>query len=85
MTTLKASETRIPPKVFNNVAIRNMRASIERRDGERVVLISQKQYDLFEALEDYLDNMEADEALAEMKAAGKEPVSLDQVKARLGL
>ncbi|MEA2062755.1 MAG: hypothetical protein U9P14_03565 [Gemmatimonadota bacterium] len=85
MTTLRASDTRIPAKVFNDVAIRFERVMIERRDGEKIALISSKELELFETLENYYDNMLADQALAEMEALSEKPVSLEQVKAELGL
>ena len=85
MTTLTASRTRIPAEVFNDVAFRNARVVITRRDGECVILISARELELFEALENYVDNLLADQALAEMEAAGEKPVPLEQVKAELGL
>ena len=85
MTTLKASTTRIPTKIFNQVAFRNERAVIERRDGEKVILISSRELEIFEAYEKYIDNIEADRALAEMIANKETPIPLAQVKAELGL
>ena len=85
MLTLNASKTRIPAEVFNDVAFRNARVAIKRRDGESVILISAKELELFEALENYVDNVLADKALAEMEAAGEKPVPIEQVKAELGL
>ena len=85
MTTLKASTTRIPAKIFNDVAFRNERVAIERRDGEKVILISSRELELFEAVMNHLDNQLADQALAEMKASGEKPVPLEQIKAELGL
>ena len=85
MTTLSASITRIPPKVFNDVAFRNARVVIERRDGEKVILISLRELELLEALMDHYDNELANMALAEMETASEKPVSLEQVKQEMGL
>lgn len=85
MTTLTASTTRIPPQVFNEVAFRNARVVIERRDGEKVVLISPKELELLDTLMDHYDNELADQALAEMDAGGGKPVPLEQVRKELGL
>jgi len=85
MTTLTASDTRIPTKIFNDVVFRNVRVAINRRDGESVVLISKKELELFEALINYVDNQLADQALEEMEVAGEKPIPLEQVKAELGL
>jgi len=52
--------------------------AINRRDGECVVLISKKELELFDALIDYVDNLLADRALEEMKAAGEKPVPLEE-------
>jgi hypothetical protein len=85
MTKLKASTTRIPAKVFNDVAFHNERVAIERRDGEKVILISSRELELFEALMDRMDNLMADQALEEMEASGEKPVPLERIKAELGL
>mgnify|MGYP001015474429 CR=1 FL=1 len=85
MTTLPASQTRIPTRLFNDVAFRNSRVVIERRDGEKVVLISQKELELLEILIDRMDNALADQSLKEMADSGAEPIPLERVKAELGL
>jgi len=85
MTSLTASTTRIPPKVFNDVAFRNARVVIERRYGEKVVLISTRELELLDALMDHYDNEAADKALAEMQTTGRQPVTLGQVRKELGL
>ena len=85
MAKLAASQTRIPTRIFNDVVFRNARVVIERRDGEKVYLISQKDLELFEALTDYVDNVLADQALKEMEVSGRKPVPLEQVKAEMGL
>ena len=85
MTILTASATRIPPQVFNEVAFRNARVIIERRDGEKVILISSQELELLDALMDHYDNELADQALAEMDTSGERPVPLVQVRKELGL
>ena len=52
MTTLKASQTRIPPDTFNRVAYQGDRVRIERRGGKPVYLVSQEDLALLEKLED---------------------------------
>ena len=84
MATIKASSARIPPEMFGRVAYQNERVRIERR-SEAVYLISESEMRLFEALEDYLDEQAAAEALAEMKAHGQRPIPWAKVKAELGL
>ena len=85
MTTLNASETRIPPDAFNRVAYKGERVRVERRGGTAVVIISEADLALLEALEDQLDIEAADGALTEMKAKGQRPIPWEKVKAKLGL
>ena len=75
----------------------NLGDAIERvRDhGERVVLhengieiavlLPVADLALLEQVEDLLDNKEADEALAEMKASGEQPIPIQVIKKKLGL
>ena len=84
MTSLNASETRIPPSAFNGVAFKGQRICIRRRDGETVYLVSAEDMRLLEAIEDRLDAKEAREALARHEAGGRKTVSLKAVKKRLG-
>lgn len=84
MTTLNASETRIPPQTFNGVAFKGHRVCIRHRSGSTVYLISEDDLHLLEALEDNLDVADAREALARHEAAGRQTVSLEDVEARLG-
>ncbi len=85
MTKLSASETRIPPDTFNRVAYQGERVRVERRGGPSVVLVSEEDLTLLEALEDHLDTEAAKEALAEMKAQGGKPIRWKKIKAKLGL
>ena len=83
MTTLRASETRIPPDTFNRVAYQGDRVRIERRGGPSVVVISEEDARMLEALEDRYWAETADEAIADSEARGQKPVPLSKVKARL--
>jgi PHD/YefM family antitoxin component YafN of YafNO toxin-antitoxin module len=80
MTTLTASEIRIPPATFNSVVFKGARVGINRRDGEVVYIISAQDLRLLEALEDRLDAEDVREALARHQAAGGHTVSLDELK-----
>ena len=84
MTTLNASETRIPPKAFNEVAYKGGRLRICHRNGTAVYVVSEDDLRLLEALEDHIDAEDAREALARHKAGGGRTVSLDEIEARLG-
>ena len=85
MTTLTASQARIPSKTFNRVVYNGERIRIRHRSGEAVVLISEKDLALLETIEDLLDLESAEQALAEVKAQYRKPVPWEKVKARLGL
>jgi len=75
----------------------NIEDAIERvRDhGERVILhengreiaalLPLDDLALLEQVEDLLDNEEADQALAEMKATGEQPIPIEVIKKKLGL
>ena len=85
MTTLNASQARIPPKAFNKVAYKGERIKIKRRGGETIVLVSEEDLALLETMEDQFDNQEADRILAEMEAKGEKPIPWETVKKELGL
>jgi PHD/YefM family antitoxin component YafN of YafNO toxin-antitoxin module len=85
MTTLQASQTRIPPDAFNRVAYQRERVRIERRGGKPVFLVSEEDLDLLEMLEDRYWAEEGRKALAEFKRSGEKPVPWEKIKARLGL
>ena len=84
MTTLHASDTRIPPAAFNTVAFRGGRIRIHRRDGETVYLVSEADLKLLEAIEDALDADEAKRALDRHRAGGASGISLESLRRRLG-
>ena len=85
MTTLRASDTRIPPQMFNRVVYQGERVRVEHRSGEAVYIISADDLDLLTAIEDHLDVEAAREAIRQMKAAGQKPIPWEQVKRKLGL
>ena len=85
MTTLKASETRIPPDAFNRVAYQRERIRIERRGGRPVFLVSEEDLELLEKLEDRYWAEEGRAALEEFERSGQKPIAWEKVKVRLGL
>ena len=85
MTTLKASETRIPPDTFSRVAYQGERVRIERRGGKPVYLVSEEDLALLEELEDRYWAEEGKQALKQFEKSGEESVPWQQVKADLGL
>jgi PHD/YefM family antitoxin component YafN of YafNO toxin-antitoxin module len=85
MTTLQASQTRIPPDAFNRVAYQRERVRIDRRGGKPVFLVSQEDLELLEMLEDGYWAEEGRKALEEFKQSAEKPIPWEQVKARLGL
>ncbi len=85
MTTLKASQTRIPPDAFNRVAYQRERVRIERRGGRPVFLVSEEDLELLEKLEDRYWAQEGRAALEEFKQSGREPIPWETLKKRLGL
>ena len=79
MTTLKASQTRIPPDAFSRVAYRGERIRIERRGGKAVYLVCQEDLELLEQLEDRMD-------LEVIRERLNEPtIPLDELRKELGL
>ncbi len=85
MTTLKASDTRIPPDAFNRVAYQRARVRIERRGGRPVYLISEEDLALLEELEDKLLAREASKALETFEKSGATPIPWHKTKAKAGL
>ena len=85
MTTLKASETRIPPEAFNRVAYQRERVRIVRRGGRPVFLVSEEDLELLEKLEDLYWAEEGRKALDEFRKSGRKPIPWDKVRQRLGL
>ena len=84
MITLKTSQTRIPPDIFNRVACRQERVRIERRGGKPVFLVSQEDMALLEKAEDAYWAGEGRKALEEFQKSGEKPIPWSKVKRRLG-
>lgn len=85
MPTLKASQSRIPPDLFNRVAYQGERVRIERRGARPVYLISQDDLDKLEQLEDQLLAAEGGKALRAFKDSGTKAIPWKKTKAKLGL
>ena len=85
MTSLKASETRIPPDAFNRVAYQRERIRIERRGGKPVFLVSEEDLDLLEKLEDRYWAEEGRRALEEFERSGRKAIPWEKIKERLRL
>jgi len=77
--TLKASETRIPPRTFNQVVYQGERVPVERRDGDTLYLVPREDVELLRRLED-----KADVAILR-KRRGEKAIPWEQVKRELGL
>jgi PHD/YefM family antitoxin component YafN of YafNO toxin-antitoxin module len=85
MTTLKASDTRIPPDTFSRVAYQRERVRISRRGGKPVFLVSEEDLSLLQALEDRYWTLEGRQALKEFQRSGQKAVPWEKVKKRLRL
>jgi len=85
MTTLTASQTRIPAIVFNRVAHEQERVRIDRRGGKSVFLISEEDFALLEEWEDRYWADEGVKALREFEKSGKKSIPYEKIKAELGL
>ena len=80
MTTMRASEARIPPDTFNRVAYQGERVRVERRGAPPVAIVSIRDLELLEFLEDQIDIEAAAKALADMKGKGEKPVPWEEAK-----
>jgi hypothetical protein len=85
MTTLKASQTRIPPDTFNRVAYQGERVEIQRRGGQPVFIVSREDLELLQELEDRFWAEQGRQALAEFRKSGKKPIPWEKIKERLRL
>ncbi len=85
MTTLTASQTRIPADCFNQVAYKQERIRIDRRGGQPVFLISKEDFALLEEWEDRYWAEEGMKALREFKKSGQKAIPYEKIKAELGL
>jgi len=85
MTTLIASQTRIPAETFSRVAYQRERVRIERRGSRPVYLVSEDDLQMLQRLEDRYWAEEGEKALAEFKNSGEKAVDWETLKAKLGL
>lgn len=85
MTTLTASEARIPTKLFSRVVNNGDRIHVKHRSAGGVVIVSEEDAALLEAIEDRVLAEAADVAEADMKAKGQKPIPWEKVKEKLGL
>lgn len=85
MTTLRASEARIPPDIYGRVAYKGERVRVKRRNEEEVFIVSKEDFELLQALEDRYWAEAAREAVGEMKAKKEKPIPWKDLKAELGL
>jgi len=85
LKTLSASDVRIPPKAFNNVAKKGERIRIVKRGGYAVALVPEEDLELLENLEDIIDVAIVEQRLAKMEATGEEGIPWEKVKKELDL
>jgi PHD/YefM family antitoxin component YafN of YafNO toxin-antitoxin module len=85
MTTIKASEARIPPKVFGEVAYNKGRVCISKNKSEKVYLVSEDDFKTLEKIEDLYWGLSAREVIDKAEATGEEPRPWSEVKKELGL
>lgn len=85
MTTLSASQTRIPAEMFSRVAYQRERICIKRRGSRPVYLVSEDDLEMLQRLEDRYWAEEGEKALAEFKRSGEKAVDWETLKAKLGL
>jgi prevent-host-death family protein len=69
--------------VLSRVQYKGERVILERNGKPAAALIPIKELEFFERMEDYLDDLAADEA--EREAEGKPLIPFEEIKRRLGL
>lgn len=69
--------------ILNRVGYKGERIVLQKHDKNLVAIIPVEDLELLEAIEDKIDIIEAEAALAEDD--GKEPITLEQLKVELGL
>jgi len=85
MIEIKASDARIPPKVFGEVAYGGERAHIVKNAKEEVFLVSRADIEMLLRLEDRYWAESAQKVIKEAKAKGEKPEPLGKVLKELGL
>ncbi len=84
MTTLTASNTRIPRNVFAKVVHKGERVRITKYD-EEVYLVSKEDMELLQTIEDSVDIMFADEVMERIRKGEEKTIPWEEVKKELGL
>ena len=84
MTTLTASNTRIPRNVFAKVVHEGERVRITKYD-EEVYLVSKEDMELLQAIEDSTDIILADEVMERIRKGEEKTIPWEAAKKELGL
>lgn len=79
MTTLRASEKRIPKRAYDRVIRKGERVRVSRRGGPSVYIISEDDLKLLEEMEDRVDAVEAMKELRAFHKSGKKAIPLEEV------
>ena len=86
MTSVPISMARVSlPQFANTVAFGHERIVVARRGEDLCALVSMKDLELLERLEDQYWAKEGQKALAEFEASGEKAIPLEQVRKDLGL
>jgi hypothetical protein len=85
MTTIKASDTRIPPRIFGEVAYGGGRVRVTKNGVEEIFLVSKADIEILQRLEDRYWAETAQKVIDEAKAKGESPIPWDDVKKELEL
>ncbi|HNT36635.1 MAG TPA: hypothetical protein PKH07_16730 [bacterium] len=85
MTTLKASQARIPTEVFNRVVYKGEAIRVEHRSAGALFLISEDEYKAFRDWEDMMDLKAFRKAKKEFLESGEKAIPWSQAKKELGL
>ena len=84
MTPLSVTEARSNfAEIINRAGYQGERIILQKHEKKLVAIIPIEDLEYLEELEDKIDIMEAEKAIAEDE--GKEPVTLEQLKKELGL
>ena len=84
MTTLTASKTRIPRKIFAKVVHKGERVKITKYD-EEIYLVSKEDMELLQTIEDSVDVMLADEVMERIRKGKERAIPWEEAKKELGL
>ena len=84
MTTLTASDARIPRRIFDEVRHGGERVRITRYSDE-VYLISKEDMDLLRAVEDMVDGEKAREVMERIRSGKEKAIPWEEAQKILGL